>query len=334
MGNNVSDTVTCKVSCCEQDENDKSGTCQVRPVGFDGQWKEEVCDMESKNSSWGSAFASQSSMIKQQLAQQGCVNNSANTAESVGQQGEDLCCLEFYFQQGAIFGIQLTETCDPQKGENVLVVVQIDPKSPFTKTVDGRLGLAAGDIIVEVDGKSGTAFDLREMLQQVVASNGSRAISLGVRSRPSSFEVELDREGPYWQKLGIAAAIDKTKRDCLIVQCVRSEGLVPQWNADNGSLRVCGGDLITHVNGITQDARAMLDAIAAATEGSKLCFRVAVPASSSSRDSRQMEERLSPVASRRPSLRSDRSKPEEGDTSEVSTASTEFGSGSLADACN
>mmetsp|Transcript_2890 Transcript_2890/g.4702 ORF Transcript_2890/g.4702 Transcript_2890/m.4702 type:complete len:334 (+) Transcript_2890:113-1114(+) len=333
MGNNVSDVAACRVSCCEQDELDKTGTCQVRPVGFDGQWKEEVCDMESRNSSWEARQISwESEKGNQTPKSQGCVNDSMKTAENVEQQDEDICCLEFSLRQGAIFGVQLIETHVPQEGKDILVVVQIEPKSPFAKTVDGRLGLAAGDTIVEVNGRRGSAFDLREMLQQVVASNGKRAISLSVRSRPSSFEVELDRSGPLWQKLGIAAAIDKTKRDCLIVQCVRGEGLVPQWNSENGSLRVCAGDLITHVNGITQDARAMCAAISAAAEGSKLCFRVSIPGNSSSRDSRQMEERLS--SSSRPSLRSDRAKPDKGEESDVSTASTECGSGSLTDACN
>merc|ERR1719487_686586 len=120
---------------------------------------------------------------------------------------------------------------------------------------------------------------MREMLRQSFSSPGQKVIDLAVRSRPPTFNIELRREGPSRQKLGIAASADSTNPECLHVDSLRAEGLVPLWNAAHGSLRICKGDLLTHVNGVSQDVAAMKKEIQqSSTKGSKLRFRVVTPA--------------------------------------------------------
>mmetsp|Transcript_81573 Transcript_81573/g.144505 ORF Transcript_81573/g.144505 Transcript_81573/m.144505 type:complete len:334 (+) Transcript_81573:66-1067(+) len=194
---------------------------------------------------------------------------------TVTKRAEELCRLDFAVELGDVFGLHLTETQEPE-GNSHLVVVEREPKSLFGRTRDGNPGVVAGDTIIEVNGKSGSASYLHDLLQQASVS-GCSTIALAVQTRPAAFDVVLERKGSMWQKLGLEVAIDKKRSDLLIVMGVRSEGLVPQWNVDHSSLRICKGDHITHVNEITQDARSMCLAIQHADEESSLTFRVVTP---------------------------------------------------------
>lgn len=276
MGNNASGfTYACK--CCEDEATElQQSSSPVRQ--FDQQFLEEVCDVESRASSW----EPRSNTFESRLSSAGSDKPSLLEAlmnsdawDMDDPQEQDLCHLDFIIEKGDSTGLQLIETVEPEGDSNV-VVVRIDKRrSPFARTAEGKPGVAPGDTIVEVNGKTGSARALREMLEQASRS-GSSAMSLTVLPRPFIFDVELPRDGSSLQKLGVAVAIEKTKRDCLLVTNVRDEGLVPQWNTDHSSLRVCSGDLVTHVNGITRDAHSMCSSIQAA-EGSMLTFRIATP---------------------------------------------------------
>mmetsp|Transcript_76609 Transcript_76609/g.132541 ORF Transcript_76609/g.132541 Transcript_76609/m.132541 type:complete len:371 (-) Transcript_76609:279-1391(-) len=275
MGNNVSDiTASCK--CCEEEIME----IQQVPIPmrrFDEQFQEEVCDMESRSSSWEPRFESRQSSRSTDYGSdkpsllEALMNSDAWDME----ESEDLCHLEFAITKGSELGLQLIETDEPE-GDSNLVVVRIDRRSsPFARTVQDKPGVAPGDTIVKVNGKTGSACEILEMLHQASLA-GSSAMSLTVQPRPFIFDVELVRDGPLIPKLGVAVAIEKTKQDCLLVTNVRNTGLVPQWNTENSGLRVYGGDLVTHVNGISRDAHSMCAAIQAA-EGSTLTFRIATP---------------------------------------------------------
>lgn len=174
------------------------------------------------------------------------------------------------------FGMVLEETTEPMPG-GLLVVTGVDACSAFARTAGGTCGLAAGDVIVEVNGRLGSVASLREMLLQRFAAHGQKLVEVVVRSRPPTFNIDLRREGK--QKIGMAAAADLSNPECLLVESIRPEGLVPAWNAAHGSMRICKGDLITHVNGVSGDVAAMKKQIQqGATKGSALCLRIVTPA--------------------------------------------------------
>lgn len=188
--------------------------------------------------------------------------------------------LHFRLEPGVALGLQLAETSSGTKGlASLLVVKNMEAKSPFAKTSDRQLGIAPGDVIVEANGRRGTAAEVRGVLQQAVTgdvstSGGHRDVTLVVRPRPCSFDVEMLREGPHWETLGITVVIDKTNPGCALVQSVKTKGLVPDWNKTHGSLRICGGDLITQVNDLYDDATDMCQEIQEGRRGSVLRFRV------------------------------------------------------------
>jgi len=185
--------------------------------------------------------------------------------------------LSFRLQPGASrLGLQLAETTQGgRKLAKLLVVANVEATSAFARTADGKLGVTAGDVIVEADGRRGTAAAVHDMLQQAVDCSGHRQITLVVRPRPSSFYVEMLRDGPYWNTLGITLMIDKTNPGSALIQSVRDEGLVPDWNRTHGSLRICAGDLITQVNDLfEEDATAMCKEIQEGRRGSQLRFHL------------------------------------------------------------
>jgi hypothetical protein len=182
--------------------------------------------------------------------------------------------LSFRLHPEEPFGLQLAETTSGTGLASLLVVANVEARSSFARTADGRLGVAAGDVIVEADGRRGTAADVRDVLQQALSSGMQRDISLVVRPRPPAFDVEIRRHGRHWETMGITVVIDKTNPGCALVQSVRDKGLVPDWNRSHGSLRICAGDLITEVNELHGDATAMVKEIQGGQRGSLLRLRV------------------------------------------------------------
>jgi len=185
------------------------------------------------------------------------------------------CC--FCLQTPDRFGMVLAENPEPLPG-GLLVVTHMDAWSAFARTAGGGCGLMDGDVILEVNGRQGSASELREVLRQSFSVKGKKTINVVVRARPPTFSIELRREGKQWQKLGVAASVDQLNPKCLLVQSLHGDGLVPAWNTAHGSLRICNGDLITHINGVSEDVEAMKKEIQQSSSyGSKLHFRVVTP---------------------------------------------------------
>jgi len=203
-------------------------------------------------------------------------------------------CCSFHLQQSHRFGMVLDETPEPLPG-GLLVVTRLDACSAFAKTSQGSCGLMAGDVIVEVNGAQGSASELRDRLRREFGASGKKVINLVVRARPPTFNIELVREGAQWKKLGIAAVPDKSNPGCLLVQGVQPEGLFPLWNEAHGSLRICKGDLITHVNGISKDVQAMKNQVSqCSARGSKLRFRIVTPAGQGSGCQEELQDGTQP----------------------------------------
>lgn len=199
--------------------------------------------------------------------------------------------LHFFVKRGDRFGLQLIETSDPAP-MGLLVVAYVELSGTFAFTSKRSPGLFAGDMIMQVNRQQGSAASMRDVVNQV-ATNGGQ-LFLVVQSRPAAFDVCMKREGPNWKKLGLSVAIDKHDSiPRMRVRTIRTEGLIPQWNERHGSMRICAGDWITQVNGITKNAEQMYAMIQASREGQDLELRVETP----SRDApRQELEILSPRA--------------------------------------
>jgi hypothetical protein len=182
----------------------------------------------------------------------------------LGRAADDACTLQeerrlcFTLKPSDRFGMVLEETAEPPP-LGLLVVSGVDEWSAFAHKAAG-LGVKIGDVILEVNGKRGNSSEMREALVREFASkeNQSREISLVVRSRPPVFNIQLGRSGKQRKRrLGFVVCAAKSNPTCLKVQGILDKGLVPTWNAAHGSLRICKGDLITHVNGISKDVQAM-----------------------------------------------------------------------------
>jgi hypothetical protein len=148
-----------------------------------------------------------------------------------------------------------------------LVVRSVEANSPFARDVDGMPGVLPGDVLLEVNGCRGSPEELRDAFRQVELCNDEKLITLTVRPRPVSFNVNLRFNSlPLGEKLGITVVIDKTHPRCVRVKAVHDQGLVASWNASHPLLCVCSGDLIAGVNDIAGDAHAMRQEIEAQTK--------------------------------------------------------------------
>jgi hypothetical protein len=170
----------------------------------------------------------------------------------------------------------LEETPEPLPG-GLLVLTRLEEYSAFSRTSQGTCGLMAGDVIVEVNGQQGNASELREMLRVAFSASGPKVIEIVARSRPSSFNIELWRAGPHWRRLGVAATAVPEHPDSLMVKALHPDGLIPAWNTAHGSLRICKGDLITHINDAANDVDAMKKEVQKAKKGARLFLTIVTP---------------------------------------------------------
>jgi C-terminal processing protease CtpA/Prc len=257
-------------SCHECKCNDQCSEIKDASSGHarSGAQDEEICEPGEKCKSWGPdkkiSFVEHVSALE------------SSSIIPVGSGNETTKEQQLHFKFGANdqLGLQFAETSSVP-GHTVatlLVVSKIDATSAFAQTSEGHLGVCSGDIIVAVNGQSGTAVAIQKMLEQAIAPG--REITLLVQPRPPSFYAELTQAGSTLQKLGVSAVIDKSNQGCILVQAVRKEGLVPEWNSRNGLLHICSGDLIVEVNGIAQDATAMCKQLQAPGEGTTLRLRM------------------------------------------------------------
>lgn len=187
----------------------------------------------------------------------------------------------FTLQPSDRFGMVLEETSEPVPS-GLLAVSGLDDWSAFAPKAAGGPAIKIGDVILEVNGKRGTSSEMREALVRAFSANDdqSRIINLVVRSRPPAFNLELWRATGKQRKrrLGFVVCAAKSHPTCLKVQGVLEKGLVPSWNATHGSLRICRGDFITHVNGVSQDVEAMSKEMEESSRiGSALRVRVVTP---------------------------------------------------------
>lgn len=236
--------------------------------------EEEVCGPHERCKSWEPTVVSTVTQRPAVPCQTSTTFQRMSSCEN-GRNGIDNeRILSFRLHPEEPFGLQLAETTSGTGLASLLVVANVEARSSFARTADGRLGVAAGDVIVEADGRRGTAADVRDVLQQALSSGMQRDISLVVRPRPPAFDVEIRRHGRHWETMGITVVIDKTNPGCALVQSVRDQGLVPDWNRSHGSLRICAGDLITEVNELHGDATAMVKEIQGGQRGSLLRLRV------------------------------------------------------------
>jgi hypothetical protein len=225
----------------------------------------------------------------------GSSSNEACAAPELPKPDETAICARqrrcsFRFQASDRFGMVLEETPEPTP-HGLLVVTSLDACSAFAKTAGGSCGVLVGDVIIEVNGKHGDAATLREILRQSFSSHGGKVLELVVRSRPPTFNIELRREGKHWQRLGITASADAANPECLLVEGLHAAGLAPSWNTAHGSLRICKGDLITHVNGVCQGVAAMKKEIKdSSTRGSQLRFRIVTPAGKATGCHKELQE--------------------------------------------
>lgn len=208
--------------------------------------------------------------------------------ESLADSRERHC--RFQLQKSDRFGMVLDENLEPFP-TGLLVVTRLDAGSAFERTEQDGCGLMAGDVIVEVNNTRGTAAELRSALHREFAAQGQTTVELVVRGRPPTFNIEVRRNGPQWNKLGLAAVGDKSSPGCLLVQGVHAEGLIPEWNAAHGSLHICKGDLITHVNDVCKDDTAMKGEVKqSSAKGSRLRFRIVTPVGKALGHHRDFEE--------------------------------------------
>lgn len=271
---------SCHECKCEEKCPTPSGSpTKMMPFTFE----EELCNPGEKCKSWAAASTKSIPLLQQKSAialTEPRQRKIGRTSSSKGRKGiDDEKRLHFSFRYGDYVGLQLEEITNEIARltlASLLVVVQVDAASAFARTKDGQCGLCAGDVIVEVNGRRGTAAQIRKELEEEVNYTACKGITLVVRPRPAAFYVEIpcSEADAYRKKLGMTAVMDKSSSDCILVQALRSEGLVPDWNATHGSLQIVAGDLIVEVNGISQDAPAMCRAMQDLQKSSSLRFRI------------------------------------------------------------
>lgn len=276
-------------SSCQQCTDEPRPSAKERSIVRE-PWEEEICDPGNSCKSW-EAFASRKTVGRATLQNSDSVHDGTSflqrkqgwTGGIGGSTGIDQeRRLSFRLQLGAGLGLTLSEArSGAAASNNLLVVASVEGTRIFSKTIDGQPGINAGDVIVEVNGRRGTAAELQEVLHSAAASQSRFALRLNlvVRPRCTSFDVTVLRNGPNWQTLGVKVAIDKNQPGCVTVQSVGKEGLVPDWNRSHGSLQIFAGDMICQVNGADGNAETLCRELKHGFKGSQLCFRVMAPSS-------------------------------------------------------
>lgn len=134
-----------------------------------------------------------------------------------------------------------------QNGQQ-LVVWTVNHCSPLKTTMDGRLGLCAGDTIVEVNGERGDAEALLAVLREFKSEGGT--VRIKVRPRPDTFEVVIKRDSEESEtKMGFMCVTDEDHPDIVEMRTVSAKGAIHSWNERSYPLLVAPGDWVTSVNG-------------------------------------------------------------------------------------
>lgn len=194
---------------------------------------------------------------------------SATAVNSV--EGQGFIRIEFDLKGHREIGVQLQLLPSP---EPALIIAGVDVEGELIRSADGGAGVCPGDTIVEVHGRRGSPTAVFEQLQSLCGS--SRRVAMAVRPRPRSFQVELIREGPCWQRLGLAVAL-KPDNGFMMVAAVHEAGLAPDWNMKQNQFCICTGDRILAVNGRRGSAIAMYALVQATSLGGLLRLEVEPP---------------------------------------------------------
>lgn len=202
--------------------------------------------------------------------------------------------------------------------EGMLFVTSVKSKAALATTAFGDDGLKPCDIILEVDGQSGTALELQNRIDAALLSRAT--VNILVQPRLAQFDVEVQRKGRFWSRLGVEAIV--TRQGEVQVNTVHDRGLLPEWNAFHGpSMQILPGDRITHVNGVASDPKDLYEALQTPVMGGYLHIRVATP----SRISRKPLVRLpSTCDSQTDSTDSGNSSPTPSRTSSLGNSASEY----------
>lgn len=184
--------------------------------------------------------------------------------------------LEFDFDACTRSGVQFIISEEPMP-HGALVVASVHRRSALASSVLEGPGLMPGDVILEVDHVGGTAAELRQLVDTAIQSGVP--FTLLVQPRPAIFDVQLKRQGPEWGRLGVALGIDRSAEVAvrLRVLHVHEEGLLADWNAAHSTARVCTGDWIAEVNGVSENASKLYAAMRPDDRIPVLRLKVATP---------------------------------------------------------
>mmetsp|Transcript_22440 Transcript_22440/g.34860 ORF Transcript_22440/g.34860 Transcript_22440/m.34860 type:complete len:428 (+) Transcript_22440:72-1355(+) len=191
---------------------------------------------------------------------------------------EPILRLQFQFEACDRTGVQLW-TCSLANSSDRLVVTGVHSKSPFARTSSGGSGLVIGDIVLEVDGIAGNVSEMRQRFSKV-AETGF-LFEVVVQPRPLSFCVCLERTGAVWDKLGVVVGTDRTKKipGCLRILFIKDDGLLAEWNKRHAPLKVCSGDWLTQVNGVSGNNKAGMQAALKPSDSQEIIWlTIATPA--------------------------------------------------------
>lgn len=175
---------------------------------------------------------------------------------------------------GQLQGLKLL-VLEDQPPAGLLVVEGAEEEAQMLRKPTESPGVRPGDVIVQVGGACAAAQEMLRLVHQAADARGS--VQVVVQPRPASFEAELDRTGPLWDKLGLSVAIDKKNPSFMVVRAIREEGLAADWNRSHSTLRICIGDRIDRVNECSGSAVGMNAEIQKSGQGSVLRLLISTP---------------------------------------------------------
>lgn len=256
----------CKCECAGNTD-EENVTAPSAPIVKHGQWAEEVTKMEQKSvlascqappTDQNPAVETPSDAAPLVAATNAPLDSSAaKPPPAVVQatpvpEGTPKHCkkLSFKLEPGATLGVRCVEAKAPDNNSTILVINSVADKSPLGSSSD-QVGLAPGDVILEVSGQGGASAELLAVIQEARKNGGQ--LDLVVRSRPDTFWIVLDRIEASL-KMGLKLLHHDDAVNQLEVQSVSDGGAVATWNEKNTFNHVCPGDLITAASAVNSDS--------------------------------------------------------------------------------
>lgn len=185
--------------------------------------------------------------------------------------------LWFDIPEGATLGVRLVVVQEPTP-DGVLVVVAVEPGAALAVTSAGSPGVFPGDALLEVNGRRGSATSLAQSLREAARAGGR--VQVSARPRAPVFDAVLSGTTctPPSSRVGLQVAlVGAHGAETLQVHAVTGNGLVPEWNAQNGFKQVVPGDRIVQVNGKSTIVREMYAEMQRVASDVGLQLRIATP---------------------------------------------------------